>query len=232
MPAHTRVSSQPRARRHTPTWLVATVVLGGILLSVAVDEVRAQATTPLSAARFAALDTVYAMSVGIDAGTTSFTAAKPVCEALDRADRLLAIHGTTCRDSLDFGLASEAFGACATPRGCGRGARRTRIALSRLIADFRRSNAIVAVEVPAGDCRTELTASRSLLRDVGKLRDALRLLERGIAARSPRIIARAETQIADASAAFDRQPTAQQSRETYLRVCAPGQAPAAPQAGQ
>jgi len=207
--------------------LLATLALLAIAaLTALARDARAQDAGPLSPERFAALDTLYVSSIALEAGTATIADGRRVCQALNRADRLLARYAAVCRSSLKVSSAVEAFGACTSRRGCGRTARTVRMALTRYIADVRASNAVVAVEVPLGPCRTELSASRSLLRSFTKLRDGFKLLERGTRTRSDTVVERAMARILDASEELAQLPTAAQSRETYLRVCAPTPAPA------
>lgn len=182
----------------------------------------------LSAARFAALDSVYTMTVMLEDTPSAAVlgVARRVCEALDRNDRLLAVMRTACLTQLKSSAAGEAFASCQTPRGCRRATRRWRIVFSQILVDLRASNKVVVLELPPGPCRTELTASQILLRTITKLRDGLRLLERGLLTGKRAIIRRAERQIGAAALALARQATPQVSRDTFRRVCAPS--PTAP----
>jgi hypothetical protein len=74
-----------------------------------------------------------------------------------------------------------------------------------------------------GPCRGELTVSRDQLRSMQRLRDGMRLLQRGLLTRERAVIRRAEQLIASSVRLADKQPTTQQSRETFRRVCAPDQ---------
>jgi hypothetical protein len=66
-----------------------------------------------------------------------------------------------------------------------------------------------------------LTASQGRLRTLTKLRDGLRLLERGLLTGKRAILRRAQRQIDAAFDKLDRGATAQTSRDTFRRVCAP-----------
>jgi len=54
-----------------------------------------------------------------------------------------------------------------------------------------------------------------------KLSDGMRLLERALLTREQTVIRRAEQLIAAGVELAQQQPTTQQSRETFRRVCAP-----------
>lgn len=230
-----RAGWRARRRRNAaparvPLVLTATAALVVIAAAtVLTGGAHAQEGGPLSPARFAAIDSVYLMSIGVEGGTIAIADARRACQALDRGDRLLASLATTCRSSLKLASASETLGACETRSACGRATKRMRVSLSAFIGELRAANAIVALNVPEGACRTELSASRSLLRQLTKLRDGFKLLERGRRTRNSALIDRAGARIIGAAAQLAEQPTSLEARETFLRVCAPP-APVAPQA--
>jgi len=208
------------------TRAIRTVVAAALcvaMLAGAAAGTHAQAPGALPPARYAALDAVYVASLPLDGQPTPAQEAelRRVCEALDRSDRLLAALGGSCLRSLEAIAPARAYARCETRRGCLRTARRLRIALSRSIADARAANEVVAQEVPAGACRTELRSSKALLGSLEALRDGLRLLERGLRENRRTIIRRAESRIARAGAALDDQATAAQSLEIFRGVCAP-----------
>ena len=198
--------------------LVATVVA-----LAAAAAVQAQPSASLSPARYAAFDAMYTAIAAFEESPTPAATAdvRRVCNALDRGDRLLAVTRRLCLASLKIFPAAEAYGACDTRTGCRRAARRLRIAFTEMFVRTRASNRIVAAEVAPGACRTELTADRALLRAIEKLRDGLRLLERGLRTGSSATVQRAEGRIADASLVLAQQPSAAQAHETFRGACAP-----------
>jgi hypothetical protein len=198
--------------------LVATAVA-----LAAAAAAQAQGSASLSQTRFAALDAMYTAFVAFEESPTPAATAdaRRVCGALDRGDRLLAVTRRVCLASLTTLPAAEAYGACDTRSGCRRAARRLRIAFTELLVRTRASNRIVAAEVAPGACRTELTAHRALLRAMEKLRDGLRLLERGLRSGSSATIGRAESRILAASLVLAQQPSAAQAHETFRGACAP-----------
>jgi hypothetical protein len=189
----------------------------------AAAQALAQHPAGLSPARFAALDSVLFASLPLDRNPTPDEVAelRRACVALDRADRLLAAAQKSCLTGVDAVAPSQAFAGCGTRRGCLRTARALRIVLRRTVADARAMNAVVALELAAGACRTELRSSRALLRAVEALGDALALLERGLRAHDRSVTRRARARIAAAGDALDGQPTAAQSLEVFRGVCAP-----------
>ena len=217
----------------------STPALGSIVTAAAVALVMvgagggaayAQAPAGLSPERFRSFDALYTASVAVEESPSASTAAdaRRVCDALDRGDRLLAAARTACLTSLKAFPAADAFAACATQRSCRRTARRLRIVLSQTLVDLRASNRIVAVELARGPCRTELTAAGSLLRSMEKLRNGLRLLERGLLTGKRALSRRGARQMLAASLELALQPSALQARETFRRVCAPAGASPTP----
>ncbi len=87
-------------------------------------------------------------------------------------------------------------------------------------------NRIVDKEVSAGPCRNQLRTSQALLRSTAKLRDGLRLLDRGLRTRNRAVVRRAQMLIGASLALIDG-PTAAEAHAAFVRVCAPG-GPAAP----
>ena len=202
---------------------VLAIPLAVALFAVTLGAAHAQQSDRLSQARYTAFDRVYTAFVALEAGGNPSASAnvRRVCVALDRRDRLLAATRTACLATLRLAPARKAFADCQTARGCSRGARRVRIAVSRAITASRASNRVVAAEVAAGPCRNELTTSRNQLRSMQKLRDGMRLLERGLLTRDSETVRRAEQLIADSVVLGRTQPTTQQSRMTFRRVCPP-----------
>jgi hypothetical protein len=211
---------------------VSAAALALMIVGAGSGAAYAQAPAGLSPDRFSSFDALYTASVAVEERPSASTVAKArrVCDALDRGDRLLAATRTACLTSLKSLPAADAFAACATQRSCHRAARRMRIVLSQTLVDLRASNQIVAVELAPGACRTELTAAGSLLRSMEKLRNGLRLLERGLLIGKRALSRRGERQMLAASLELAQQPSALQARETFRRVCAPSGAPATPAA--
>jgi hypothetical protein len=207
------------------TYRAVRLILAAAAFAIAAPAAGADAQAPgsLSAPRFAAFDSVYSALVALeDAPTASSTVdVRRVCNALNRSDVLLAITRRTCLTSLKVLSASEAFAACETRRSCRAAVRRLRIAFSETLLHTRRSNRIVAAEVAPGPCRTELTASRSLLRALERFRDALRLLERGLATGNGATVRRAEGRLLAGSIELAQQPTARDAQQAFRSGCAP-----------
>jgi hypothetical protein len=214
-------------RLHTPLTLGAMAAAIGVLVAAGATS-HAQATGPLSTERYAALDAVYASSVGLEEGASTVGDLRAVCQALDRGDRLLASQRKACLSIVKVSGASDTLAACQTQGGCVRVARRLRMRLTENIVALRAANRVVAVEVPRGACRTELTASASLLSGLRKLRDGVGLLERGMRTRSSKLLGRALVKISEADALLAQQPSSRQSQATFQSVCAPPPAPVVP----
>lgn len=210
--------------------IVAGVAL--VMVGTGGGAAYAQAPAGLSPQRFSAFDALYTASAAVEESPSASTAAnaRRLCAALDRGDRLLAATRTACLTSLKSFPAATALAACATQRSCRRAARRLRMVFSQTLVDLRASNQIVALELAPGPCRTELTAAGSLLRSMEKLRNGLRLLERGLLTGKRALSRRGARQMLAASLELAQQPSALQARETFRRVCAPPGAPPTPAA--
>lgn len=201
-----------------------TLTAGIIMIALPASPAQAQARDPLSPARFAALESIYTATLPLDHSVSPSAMAnvRRTCIVLDHSDRLLAAMRRQCLTSLKILARSEAFGACVGRTRCSQTAGRLAAALSEMIINARASNRIVNAEVPAGPCRTELRAGQALLRSSTKLRNGLRLLERGLRTRSRAATARAQMLIVAASLELLEQPTAAQAHAAFVAGCRPG----------
>jgi hypothetical protein len=228
------------AHRHSHGLLLqvsAVIAMTAASFAVASTAGLAQAPGPLSASRYDAIDSIKTAFVDEGAGAAGYRAVRRVCEAVDRSDRMLAIVRRQCLTALKLLAANDSAQTCQAPRACGRVWGRIRGAMTQLIDSDRALNAVLAVEMPAGRCRTLLRTSRAALRSGQKERDAARDIQRGYIANNRAIVERAAKRFASVSREGGPRSTSTQRRDRFRSACAPAQtqtpqaappAPAAP----
>jgi len=199
-----------------------------VIVAAAASVALAQAPGPLSAARYAAIDSIKTAFIPVvdgGAGADGYPAVRRVCDTVDRSDRMLAIVRRDCLTGLQLFTATDSAQTCQSPRACGRVWGTIRGAMTQLIGSDRALNDVLAAEVPAGPCRTLLRTSRATLRSAQNVRNAARDIQRGYNANNRAIVRRASKRFASLSPESGHNSTATQRRDRFRRVCAPAQTP-------
>lgn len=213
-------------KRRAPRRLTLVVAAVVTMLAVGVAA-HAQASDPLSPARYAAIDAIKTAYVQLpDSPTASdFADVRRVCDALDRTDRLLALARTGCRTTVRILAAADVLSTCQTALGCSRAAGRLAVALGEQLSTTRATNHIVQAEVPAGPCRRYLRARAADLRSGTRLQHAYRVLQRGARTNDLATVRRAQRLMRQARGPVDPHATPARGRARFRRACAPAVLP-------
>jgi hypothetical protein len=213
--------------------MTGALVAVAVLLAAAAGA-GAQATSPLSAARYTTLDTLYTFSVGLERKPTPQLLARlgSYCATIDRADPLLAVLRSNCELSIAATKQGHAFAACGSRMSCLRRATPPLHAtIARLTAVVRKADRVVVTQVVAGSCRTALRDSPDVLRSDEILLDGLAGVQRALRSGSQPALKRAHRRLETAARVQAEGPSSARQRKAFRAACGPppaGIAPAPP----
>jgi hypothetical protein len=205
------------------------VLLSAATLVTATAPAPAQTpASPLSAARYAAIDQGYAFEIALERKVTvaRLDNLTRYCATLDPVDPLLGVMHEQCSLDVDGFGAGQAFGDCFGVAECLPATMRLRRLVAKDLRLARKANRVLAAEVPAGACRKSLLASSAELRGGDRAVAALKALESGLRKRSLRLVRRALARLRTAST----DPSAAKERKAFRASCgpAPAAAPSSP----
>lgn len=203
------------------------MLLGATMLATAAAPAAAQTpVSPLSAVRYAAIDQGYAIRIALERKVTvaRLDNLSGYCATLDPVDPLLGALREGCTVDAAGWSAGAAFGDCYGVAECLPATIRLRRLLAKSLRVARKSNRVLAREVPAGACRRSLLVSHAELRSAERGVVVLRAMESGLRKRSDRLVQRALTRLG----AADDGLSSHKERATFRSSCGP--APAAPPA--
>lgn len=184
----------------------------------------AHAQVPLTAERFAALDTALTEFIPLSAARVSsedYDAARTACRSLDSADPLLNPLRKACTASVRYDKAFDAFADCESRRRCFRTARRARIAVNAVIRRERDANGAAKAAGLVEACYSVLRTTRSQLRLLARTSDFLRLAQRVVRTQSRKLSRRLLRRGRSIDRAANKEPSATQQREDFREACAP-----------
>lgn len=180
MPLRSERSPAPFRYSVRSGWIVALALACGAALA------PSAVAAPLTAERYAGLDTVYQALEGIDEDAkdlkTAFAPAREACAKLDSSDLLLAAARKQCRSLFKLILLEDP--SCPTRARCLQQFREVRRLTEQVIADSREINGAVENVVGTKRCRAFLRSDRAEIAGFGRLVTAYKRVEAALKSKS------------------------------------------------
>lgn len=206
-----------------PRMLTARVILAVFALGAALPA-AAQAQTPLTPERYAALDRAYTGILPLDARSPSgsdYAAARTACRSMDSADPLLAALRRSCNSTVKFLKTLQTFNGCSSIASCGKRSRPARIAVNRLIRHDRAANKALRSAALVDGCYRELRTTKAELHQLERYRGYFRSFQRLAKTRSPKVARRLLRQENAINRAMGDDRSAADVRSDVRKACAP-----------